>query len=159
MSFGYLRMRQVEERVAPLREAAKQPVPKSGRIKAMRQALSMSTSQLASRLGVSRQAVRDLEIREVDGGVTLSALKRAADAMECDILYALVPRKPIMEVLEDRARAIATERLGRISHSMHLEAQGVSSEEFDREVEDLAALILREMPRELWSEEEEVTGE
>ncbi len=147
-----LRVRQIDERTSPWRQLAQQPPPRAGWIRAIRQAIGMTTSQLALRLGVTRQAVVDLERREVGGGVTLATLTKAANGMECDLLYAIVPRAPVQETLLNRARAIAAKRLGRVAHSMKLEEQAVTSEEHDRQVEDLAAQILRDSPRALWGE-------
>jgi predicted DNA-binding mobile mystery protein A len=115
----------------------------------------MSARQLAARLTVTRQAVADLERREVEGTVTLAALRKAADALACDLIYAVVPRRPVSEMLRGRARAIAAERLRGVAHSMHLEDQPVPKEEFDRQVEDLADQIMREFPRDFWAESAE----
>lgn len=147
-----LRIRQLEERTLPWRTIDPASPPRSGWIRAVRTALGMSTSQLASRLSITRQAIADLERREVDGTVTLAALRKAAEAMECDLLYAVVPRQPVREMIRARARALATERLKRVAHSMHLEDQSVPQAEFDRQVEDLADQIIEEFPRDLWTE-------
>ncbi len=147
-----LRVRQIDERTSPWRKLAQRSPPRGGWIRAIRKAIGMTTSQLGSRLGVTRQAVLDLERRESAGSVTLATLTRAANAMECDLLYALVPRAPVQQMLLSRARAIAAKRLARIAHSMSLEQQSVPSEEYDHQLEDLAAEILRDFPRELWSE-------
>ena len=147
-----LRVRQIDERTSPWRDLAQQSPPRAGWIRAIRKAIVMTTGQLASRLGVTRQAVLDLERREVEGSTTLATLTRAANAMECDLLYAVVPRAPVQQMLLSRARAIAAKRLDRIAHSMHLEEQSVPSEEYDHEVEDLAAQIFRDFPRDLWSD-------
>lgn len=112
----------------------------------------MTATHLGSRLGVTRQAVLDLERREVEATASLAALARAADAMECDLVYAVVPRQPVGEILQSRARAIAAARLKGVAHSMGLEAQSVPSPELDRQVEDLAAQILRDLPRDFWGE-------
>jgi predicted DNA-binding mobile mystery protein A len=148
----HLRLRQMDERISPWRPLVQHVPPRGGWIKAIREALGISTSQLASRLGVTRQAVMDLERRERESTVTFAALRRAADAMDCDLLYAVVPRTPLRQMLWSRARAIAAKRLGKVAHSMQLEEQAVPSEEHDQQVEDLAAQIMRESPRELWSE-------
>ncbi len=148
-----LRVRQIDDRTRPWRQLRKQAPPRGGWIRAIRQALGMTTSQLAARLRVTRQAVLDLERREAEGSVTLSALRRAANAMECDLLYAVVPRQPVKDILWSRARAVAAKRLERIAHSMHLEDQTVPSEEYNQQVEDLTAEIMRNFPRELWSKE------
>jgi len=112
----------------------------------------MSTSQLGARLGVTRQAVADLEHREAEGTVTLAALRKAAAAVECTLVYAVVPRRPMTDILRDRARDVAAKRLRRVAHSMRLEDQIVSDQETERQVEDLADDILRESPRDFWND-------
>ena len=149
-----LHLRQIEERTLPWRPLVTQRPPRGGWIQVIRKALGMTTSQLAHRLGIgTRQGVVDLERRERGGNVTLATLAKAAEAMECDLVYAVVPRVPLPEMLRNRARAIAAERLGRVAHSMKLEEQPVTSEEHDRQVDDLAAEILRDSARVLWDEE------
>ena len=115
----------------------------------------MSTRQLAARLGMTRQGVADQERREVDGTITLAALRKAAGGLDCDLYYAIVPRRPTGEILRERARRIAAARLHRIAHSMNLEEQHVPGNEFQQQVEDLADQILRDMPRSIWDEPDE----
>ena len=148
-----LHLRQIENRTSPWRSLAAHSPPRGGWIRVIRKALGMSTTQLANRLEVTRQAVLDLERREESGTVTLARLAKAANAMECDLVYAVVPRVPVEDMLRNRARAIAAERLGRVAHSMDLEEQPVTSEEHDRQVEDLADQILRDSARVLWDDE------
>ncbi len=148
-----LQLRQIDERTAPWRELVPQRPPRGGWIRVIRNGLGMTTRQLAKRLGITGQGVVDLERRERGGNVTLAKLAQAANAMECDLVYAVVPRVPLAEMLRNRARAIAAERLGRVAHSMKLEEQSVASEEHDRQVDDLAADILRDSPKQLWDEE------
>src|SRR3989304_2783356 len=93
----HLRVRQVDERTEPWRMLDQPSPPRGGWIRSVRKALGMSTIQLASRLGVTRQAIVDLERREGDGSVTLTTLARAAEAMEGDLFYAVVPRRPVRE--------------------------------------------------------------
>jgi len=112
----------------------------------------MSASQLAARLQVTRQAVADQERREVDGTITLAAMRKAAGAMGCDLYYAVVPRQPISDMLRARAREVAARRLRGVAHSMSLEEQTVPDQESERQVEDLADQIVRDLPRDLWTE-------
>jgi predicted DNA-binding mobile mystery protein A len=147
-----LRVRQLEARAHAIRRLAKTPPPRGGWLRAIRQTLGMSTRHVAVRLGVSRQAVSDQERREVGGTITLAALRKAASALNCDLYYAIIPRRPIDEILRERARQVAAAQLGRIAHSMSLEEQAVPGSEFQHQVEDLADQILREMPRSMWDE-------
>jgi len=111
----------------------------------------MSAPQLARRLRVTRQAVAALERRELDGTITLEALRRAAAAMDCDVVYAVVPRLPLEAMIRNRARQRAEEQLARLDHSMRLEAQGVAAEEHEHQMRDAVEGLLRK-PRALWSE-------
>ncbi|MDH5197747.1 MAG: mobile mystery protein A [Gemmatimonadota bacterium] len=150
-----LRVRQLEARAQPIRGLAETPPPRGGWLRAVRLTLGMSARQVASRLGITRQGVADQERREVDGTITLAALRKAARALDCDLYYAIVPRRPTGEILRERARRVAATQLRRIAHSMNLEEQHVPGSEFQLQVEDLADQILREMPRSIWDEPEE----
>jgi len=147
-----LRIRQLDQRTQSWQALHPKPPPRGGWLKTIRSGLGMSTTQLASRLKISRQAVADQEQREVDGTITLAALQKAAAAMECDLLYAIVPRRPISEMVQLRAREVAARRLKDVAHSMSLEEQAVPQEEFERQVDDLTDEIIRDLPRDLWAE-------
>jgi predicted DNA-binding mobile mystery protein A len=111
----------------------------------------MSTSQLAKRLGITQQAVSDLERREKDGRATIGALAKAARAMGGELVYAIVPTRNLDEMLQHQARTTAQSRLNRVAHSMGLEGQSTSAEEQERQVAELAAELLAH-PRRLWDE-------
>ncbi len=100
--------------------------PPKGWVRAIRDALGMSLRQLAERLGTSAPAARKLEESEAAGTIQLNTLRRAAEAMDCVLVYALVPKKKLTEMVDERAREIALRALGRVSHSMALEDQQVN---------------------------------
>jgi predicted DNA-binding mobile mystery protein A len=112
----------------------------------------MSAAQLASRLNVSRPAVSQYEKGEVDGSITLQTLRNAASALGCELVYALVPRTQLEDMLEKQARRVATQIVQRAAHSMHLEQQDVSKRETAKQIEDLTQQLLLERPRSLWDE-------
>lgn len=68
--------------------------PPLGWIRMMREARGLSLRQLAARLGVQGNSVHVAERREIAGGISLYQLQRIADALECDLFYAFVPRRP-----------------------------------------------------------------
>ena len=84
----------LDTQLKPLRDMEPLIRPGRGWIKAIREALGMTTGQYAKRLGVSQPRVAALERAEADGVVTLKSLRQAAEALDCDFVYALVPRKP-----------------------------------------------------------------
>jgi predicted DNA-binding mobile mystery protein A len=83
--------------------------PIGGWLRAVRQALGMTTRQLAKAVGVTQAAVVDAERTEAKGDITLTTLQRYAAALGCELTYALVPNRPLQEVVEERAERIARE--------------------------------------------------
>lgn len=119
--------RALDRRFPRIRElAGHAAVPKGGWIRAVRQALGMSAADLARRMGVTEASVVSLEVNEQRGRAQLDTLSRAARAMDCELVYAIVPRGTLESAVERRARNLAAHQLGRVSHSMDLEQQRVS---------------------------------
>jgi len=124
--------------------------PRSGWVRAVREALGMTQTQLAARLGVARQTVDDLERAEAGRRITLESLDRLAQALDCRVVYAVVPEKPLGVMRRQRALALAEALLRPGEHSMKLEAQGVSRSERERQRKRLAEQLLHGSPRKLW---------
>lgn len=127
--------------------------PRRGWIHAIRRALGMPQAHLAQRLGVSRQAVGQLEQRELEGSVTLKALDEAARALGGRLVYAIVPEHSVDETLDRRAWEIAARMTGSVRHSMKLEDQEPTSDLEERTHE--LAEELRSRPSGLWSDPDE----
>jgi len=116
----------LDQRFAGWRQLpAKGARPHGGWIRAIRDALGMTAEDLAGRMGLTQSAVTRLEQSERSGRIQLDTLQRVADALECDVVYALVPRRNLEEMVTERARELALERLGRVEHTMALESQAV----------------------------------
>lgn len=97
--------------------------PKHGWIRAVRTALGMTSAQLGKRLSMTAQGAADLERRESEGTVTLETLRKAAGALECDLLVVLVPRTSLEQMIRDQAAAKAAAERDSVLHTMALEAQ------------------------------------
>ncbi|MGH9016955.1 MAG: mobile mystery protein A [Acidimicrobiales bacterium] len=106
--------------------------PRSGWIRAVRGALGMSQAVLAERLGVSGPAVNKLEHAELHGGITIGKLTEVAAALDCNLVYALVPKSTLEQTVMNQARTVALELLGYATRTMALEAQDI---EDDRQIE------------------------
>jgi predicted DNA-binding mobile mystery protein A len=107
----------------------------------------MSSAQLAKRLDIKQPSVVALEQSEARGTIQLATLRRVAEALDCTLVYTLVPNKPLETMVRDRARVLARNRLGPIAHSMQLEDQKVGAQESEAQLDDL----VRGMnPRRLW---------
>ena len=123
--------------------------PQGGWVAVLRSAFAMSQADLARRMGISRQAVSQLEQRESDGSVSLKALDHAAHALGAELVYAIVPRQSIGEVLEGRALSLARQMTGAVRHTMRLENQAPDSD-LDERARALAEELLAS-PGQLWS--------
>jgi predicted DNA-binding mobile mystery protein A len=123
--------------------------PVRGWIKAIREALGMSSAQLAKRLGIKQPSVIALEQSEAAGTIELATLRRVAEALDCKLIYALVPNRPLEATVRERARAVARRRLAPIEHSMLLEHQAVSTKDFEKRLEEFVRDV---NPRILWDD-------
>jgi predicted DNA-binding mobile mystery protein A len=144
---------QLDKRLNFLRNSDGLSRPPRGWIRAVREALGMTSAQLGRRLGVSQPTALAYEKGEVSKSITLDSLERAAHALECRLVYALVPRRPLRELAEERARAIARKRLRAVSHSMALEDQRVEESDEKEHLERLVAQLLEGPGSALWDEE------
>lgn len=142
--------KKLERRLARLRPVDELVRPPRGWVRAIRDAIGMTAAQLASRMKVTQPTIADLEKAESESRVTLASLERAAAAMGCTLVYALVPRRPLEDVVQERARQVAGEILGRVDHTMRLEAQGVDADDMDDARARLADKLVREKIRSLW---------
>ncbi len=126
--------------------------PPRGWIKAIREALGMTTAQLGKRMGVSQPRAATVEKAEVSGSITLGSLERAARALDCQLVYALVPRESLDALVNARARTLAKQRLDAISHSMALEDQRVSEDDERLQLERMIEKLLHAPGSKLWDE-------
>lgn len=136
-------------RLKPLAGLARRP-PR-GWIKAIREALGLTTQQFARRLKVSQPRVIILEKSEVEGRLTLESLERAAQALGCEVVYALIPKRPLTKTLNDRASQLADELVGAVDQTMRLEAQQVKNAAFQRKARHQLKRQLLERPSRLWN--------
>ena len=143
--------RQLDKRLNTLRNASVAR-PLRGWIKAIREALGMTTAQLARRIGVSQSRAVDIEKAEVTGSITLDSLERAARALDCELVYTLLPRKPLEEMVAERAVALAVDSVKATLHTMALEDQSVNEEEAREQVKQLARQIAEKSGSNLWAD-------
>jgi hypothetical protein len=74
-------------------------------------------------------------------------LRRVAEALDCTLVYALIPNAPLETTVRDRARAFARPRQRPVEHSMLLEDQKVKTKDAEARLDD----IVRETnPRLFW---------
>jgi predicted DNA-binding mobile mystery protein A len=117
--------RALDRRLSQLPPAAAFASPARGWIRAVREALGMSAADLAARLQVTQPSVRDIERSESAHRIRLDTLERAAEAMGCTLVYALIPRGgSLAQIVEQQAQAQIGDQVRAVSRAMDLEAQG-----------------------------------
>ena len=101
--------------------------PSRGWLRAVRDVIDLSQHDIAKKLGIKRQSYAQLETAEERGSISLSSLRRAAEAMECELVYFIVPREAIAGTYSELAQIHdpAFKHLQASEHSMALEGQAV----------------------------------
>lgn len=142
-----LQRKQLEKRFSALRNL--KHIPQKGWIRTIRDLYHMSAEQLAFRAGVSRVSISQFEKSEKMQTITLKNLFKVADAINCDVHYALVPRAPIHEFCNKMAKVKAREMVMQIQETMKLEDQALTSED----MHELYQEILKDLeknPSKIW---------
>ena len=145
-----LYIQQLEDSLQPFRDTLGSSQPPGGWIRAIREALGMTNRQLAKRVGRKPQTVLDLQTREAAQTIQLNSLRELAQALDCELVYAIVPRKPLEAILDERARSVARQSLHRTGHTMELERQGLGVREQERAFEREVERLLTGSRRKLW---------
>lgn len=140
----------LDERLKALKPEDRFRAPPKGWLRAIRDALGMRGVQFARRLEIRPQSVETLEKSEAGGSIQLKTLRRAAEALDCTLVYALVPNKSLEEAVRERARKIAVRDLGRVAHTMKLEAQATGDADMEARIDAYIRDVLKE--RDLWNE-------
>jgi predicted DNA-binding mobile mystery protein A len=152
--FKKLMLEQLQESLNNFSELTKKPIPKAGWIRTIREALGMSSSILANKLNCSRSNISSIEQREKKGTINLETLAEVAQAMNCKLVYCLVPLEPLTKQLEDQARAVAKKQIRTINHSMTLEQQGLTPKQLQQQEDDLVKELLEGNLKNIWDNDE-----
>ncbi|RKP59015.1 mobile mystery protein A [Pararobbsia silviterrae] len=145
-----LRLEQVQASASAYSDLTGRRPPPRGWLKAIRESLGLTERQQADRLGVTGSALHKSETAEAEERITLGQLRKLANGLDCELVYALVPRKPLTQVVEDRARSIALQEVSGVAHTMSLEDQRPATERLRKQVEQRTAELLRGRWSDLW---------
>jgi predicted DNA-binding mobile mystery protein A len=147
-----LARKSLDRRLARLREE-RLLAPSRGWAKAIRESLGMTTRQLAQRMGVAPSRVTTIEKAEPTGAITLKTLRETAEAMNCEMVYAFVPSKPLDTILYDQAERKVRNELAHLNHTMRLENQALTQEELEEQKRRIITEYLSQFQRRLWEKE------
>ena len=120
--FRQLRLSQLDRNVELARSLP--PRPSGGWLASAREALGLSQRQVAKEMCASGQAIQQFEHAEAEDRITPRALRRVAGAMDCDLVYVIVPRSgSFLDLAEEPTRARAARDVKSVVHTMALEDQ------------------------------------
>jgi predicted DNA-binding mobile mystery protein A len=146
-----LLIEQTDKKLAVYIPISSNVIPSKGWVNTVRTSLKMSLRQLGNRLKISTQSVKEIEVREANGTITLNSLKDAAHALDLKLVYGFVSKHgSIDQMIEQRAKELATEIVMRTNTTMSLEDQQNSKERIKQAITQKTAEIKFEMPKYLW---------
>jgi predicted DNA-binding mobile mystery protein A len=81
----------------------------NGWLRAVRQVVGLPVNEVARRLGVRRFEVFRLEQSEMESRIRLATLQKAARGLDCELVYALVPRSGSLTEMAAEQKAVRDE--------------------------------------------------
>lgn len=144
-------LEQVDKKLQSFKSIKDTNVPSKGWLCTVRTALKMSLRQLSAKISIAPQSLKDMESREVLGTITLNTLRDVANAMDMQLVYGFVSKHESLEqMIEKRAKELATEIVMRTNNTMTLEDQQNSKERIEKAIAQKTNEIKSEMPKYLW---------
>lgn len=150
IQFRDLQLQQVDAQLSKWKVAQLGARPRNGWVQAIRESLGMSGAGLARRLGMSQAGLHKLETAEASDAITLASLRKLAQALDCELQYALVPRTSLAQHIQEQAKHVAKQRLQPVAHTMALEDQAVSQSVNKQQLEQMVKQLLEGSRRQLW---------
>ncbi len=141
---------QLEEKLRPLRR--KNVPPAGGWIQAIRMSLGLTATQMAKKLSITLPSYTRFEEAEISGKITLTSLKKIANALDCNLVLALVPKKPLPKMLSEHAYQTAEKIVRRSSLHMALEDQNTKEKFQKKQIKKLAEEMIRKTDKKIWED-------
>jgi len=146
-----LLLQQTDKKLEAFKDLKVTVVPAKGWVNTFRTALKMSLRQLGNRLNIAPQSTKEIEEREANGTITLNSLRDVANAMDMQLVYGFVSKHESLEqMIEKRAKELATEIVMRTNNTMTLEDQQNSAARIEKAIAQKTEEIKSEMPKYLW---------
>ena len=124
--------------------------PTGGWLKGIRTALGMTAKQLGRRIGISQATVSQAELAESEGRITLKTLRKMADGMGCELVYAVVPRASLDMIVFNNANRAAQRIVGEVSQGMALEGQSTDDSSRAAQVDTLRERLIAQGSSQIW---------
>jgi predicted DNA-binding mobile mystery protein A len=122
--FRDLRLTQIDRSLVTFKAARSTSRPQRGWLRAVREALGITIREVACTMRKTPQTVAAFEKSEAADRITLQTLRRYAEALNCELVYAIVPKNgSLQQLAEARARLEAERDVRAVEHTMALEDQ------------------------------------
>ena len=146
-----LLIEQLDQKLTNFKDAGMVLVPQKGWVNTIRTTLNMTRDQLGTKLDLTKGAIQKIEEREATGQITINKLKDVGNALNTHFIYGFIPKDGTIESLINlKAEKLARKIVLRTNQNMKLEDQGISEDQIDHSINDLANEIKREMRKSLW---------
>lgn len=122
-------IRQLDKLFTKIKKVTDPQIPSKGWLATIRKALGMTSKQFGGRLGITQQSAIAIEKREAEGKITIESLEKAAIALNCRLVYYIVPNEPLEQMLHKQIDKKSKELTEYVSHLMELEDQKVEEED------------------------------
>lgn len=139
--FNDITFTQINRRLEELRKCKNKSNVRDGWIKFMRKALGISLENLSKLSGASISAIHQSEKREVEDKISISTLKKYAEAMDCELVYFFAPKEELKTLIKNKALTKARASLLSADLHMKLEAQKIEGD-LEEQIERLAMKLI-----------------
>jgi predicted DNA-binding mobile mystery protein A len=131
-------------------------LPETGWINFIRKSLKMPLKQLAERLQIASPSAKQMELREIEGAITIKTMTEVAGALNLKFVYGFIPIEESIQQMIDRraleiARYITTNKMSKILSPKIV----VKPEKIEMLINEVAEELKRTMPRYFWSDEKD----
>jgi predicted DNA-binding mobile mystery protein A len=144
--------KQISKKIEPLKSFAQASSSVGSWVKTIRQALGMTTYDLAGRAGMDQAQLSRIEKAEPEGKVTLATMQKIAGGLDMKFVYGFVSDDDLEALVYRQAKKIALKRLNRLDKTMALELQQLDPHEKKEALSDLIDKILADSPPNFWEE-------
>lgn len=151
-----LKIEQMDRKISLLIPLLAEQMPVDGWVHSIRTSLKMSIRQLAARLHTKPPPLKQLELREKQGAVTLKSLNDIAASLDMKFVYGFVPKEgSLIKMIEDRASIVANSIISNVAKDVKKKIVPPESERYQKLVDDVSKDLVKSIPRYFWSDDPE----
>ena len=144
--YSMLRLHQLERSIT----RTNIPKPRAGWLRVIRESLGRSIRAQAALAGMAPSTLSRSEQSEAEDSISLSQLRKLAQDLDCELVYTLVPRKPLYETVEQRADVLARKEIQAVVQTMRISGRCLSEDFIERRVADRRQELLAGSWSRLW---------